>query len=429
MCLLLHNGDVQGASVGGHWNGCGQGSFTITVADSLGAFSQTLTTPYPTGSMSCPNVYQWCVTIPSSYTSGRIIVTANSGCPNGNYRWSGFYAGSDMRADDITFCAGAIVDSVLQPITMVANGASTGNTVLYLIRKTFDAGTGSYILSAIDSVNNTPPKWWFDYSATGIPSGTLLLKAIPGPLAAPNLLPTYYNASGGPTLSALNWNGASALTPVNFSGRPGRYCALTTPVYMIQGYNPGGPGFISGNVLAGANKGTAVGDPLAKRIIFLKSKSSGNMVAYTYSDASGRFAFSNIPLDVYELFGDAMGKQNPGFEVALSQSSSTVSNITFEENSTRFYGHFGGLAVNTINGLSDVSIFPNPVADELHISGLAALKGIKQVSIFEITGKVLITQNIAPNNDGYIATNKLPGGVYILRVTTETGEGYYKIAK
>ena len=61
-----------------------------------------------------------------------------------------------------------------------------------------------------------------------------------------------------------------------------------------------------------------------------------------------------------------------------------------------------------------VEVYPNPATDYIIVKA----EGIKQIKIYDISGKLLMLQN---NNDEYINIESLGKGLYLLKVETENG--------
>jgi hypothetical protein len=296
-------------------------------------------------------------------------------------------------------------------------GGIAANAKVWLITESLDSTTTPYstVLTAIDStVSNASGRYYFGRS-------TMLYDAIhvkaalqPSDPAYSSFLPTYADSS-------LSWS--TAYTPLTFVWSQHKN---DFDISLRGGTNPGGPGFIGGNVLVGANKQTAVGGPLSGRILLL-TDAAGKAVAYTYSDASGMFSFGNLPLQSYLLFGDAWGKTNPPLSITLSAGSDSVTNVLFEENSTTFQGSFSSLAVTENAALKNLLLFPNPAGDRLFIGGLNSISGAKTVVIRDVTGARISSQQ--PGPDGGLETKSLPAGVYLLQLQTQQGAGNFRFVK
>jgi hypothetical protein len=225
----------------------------------------------------------------------------------------------------------------------------------------------------------------------------------------PNFLPTYHDSS-------LNWNWAT----------PASFLPWTNDIHMLAGVNPGGPGFIGGYVIQGANKTTGPGDPLSNRLLLLTT-AADVPVAYTYS-TGGTFSFNNLAYGTYKLFGDKWGKTNPPLLITLSATNPGVNNVIFEENSTNFTGHIGPAGVNTIGGAENIKIYPNPATDKINVTGMEKIKGSKSISLRSMNGSVLY--NVTADESSFeIPLNNVAAGIYVLEVRTNTEFKSFKVTK
>lgn len=307
--------------------------------------------------------------------------------------------------------------------TVSLSGATNnGPATVYLISKQYDSVIKDTVLTLLDSIATagTGGAYTKTYNSNPMANvgagGALLLKAAlksTHPSYA-SYLPTYYS-------SALVWSNSTPLSASNF------VAANATNINLISGSNPGGPGFVGGSVILGANKSAAVGDPLRGRIILL-TNSTGQGVAYTYSDTNGRFSFSNLALGTYKIFGDAWGKTNPALTFTLTSTHSSVGNIIFEENSTKFEPRLTALAVSN-NVLRDVTLFPNPVTDHLSFTGLNNIAGNKVVVLRDIAGAVLQQRSFASGEQVTLSTGNLSAGIYMLQLQTEAGSASFRVVK
>ncbi len=304
-----------------------------------------------------------------------------------------------------------------------ASGVSGfANAKVYLIAVTaVNAATGDTTITAVDSITTsatsvpvgTFSKTYADFPVQWIP--TLRVKAAlspSDPLYAA-YLPTYVSGSS----SELQW---SNTTPTGYYSRQ--------DVDMIPGTNPGGPSFVGGSVLLGANKNAGVGDPLSKRLLLL-TKSTGEPVAYTYSDASGKFSFPAMPLGSYYIFGDALGKSNPALAITLTGSNKSINNIIFEENSKVFKGRLSNLSVGGKSAVDGISIFPNPARDFISVQGLAAIPGSKTIVLLDVTGAEVARQSIINKGETSMQLESLAAGIYLLHVQTVEGEAIFRVVK
>jgi hypothetical protein len=413
ICCLL-SASTKAATVGGTVT---YTSTSAPVANQIMYISDSLRTFNLLDTTSATGTYS--VTLPAGVSTGTVIHVTTAACGVMQLN-SHTYTGSSITSN-FSICSSTAVN--LNGTVSLGSSANNDLTVLYLIRKQYDLSLMDTTLVAIDSFYTSRTGGTYSYSGTFSstvigPNATLLLKAALDPSHASysGYLPTYYTSS-------ISWTGATALTSANFSP------SVATNISMIAGTNPGGPGFVGGSVLLGANKSTAVGDPLSGRILIL-TKSTGQPVAYTYSDGTGQFQFSNLAYGSYKLFGDVMGKSNPALAFTISASQPGISNITFEENSNSFDGHIGNLSVNkTSAALNAVSVYPNPVKDFVQLSGLTAISGDKRIVLTDLRGAILTEQSVPSGQNAHISLATLPAGLYLLQLQTEAGNASFRISK
>lgn len=300
---------------------------------------------------------------------------------------------------------------------VTANNQGVDAAVVYLIEQEYDVNSQTTTLTAIDSVYTDTMQGYYSMQIPATTTGVLKLKAalIPGSPGYATSLPTYYTSS-------LNWNGNGVTTIPAGANTTG------ADIDMIQGTNPGGPAFIGGDVLQGANKSTAPGDPLAKRILILTT-AANVPVAYAYSDVDGHFSFPSLAYGSYKLFGDAPGIANPSITFTLNSTTPSLTAITFEENSDGFVGALWPASVATAPELAHVSVYPNPVTDVLNVAGLNTVEGAKTITLTGINGAVTFNQTFEANEKISIPVSGLSAGMYMLQINTVKGNAIYKIVK
>lgn len=354
------------------------------------------------------------VTLPSSIAKGTQIVVQASGCASAS-AYMNSYAGTSFTCN--LFMCDNGVNRLNGSIWLGANIPNTGPATVWFIEKKWDPVVMDTTLTAIDSTT-TSVTGAYSKAFSSIPGGAILMKAalLPSHPDYANYLPTYAKQS-------FLWSYAIPISAKSF----------TTPyavndITMAPGANPGGPGFISGAVLMGANKSTAVGDPLSSRILILTS-TTGQVTAYTYSDATGKFKFSNLPYGTYKISGDALGKNNPELTVTLSAANKTISNIIFEESSKKFEGRFNTLGISGSRELSNATLYPNPAKDYVELAGLDNIGGNKTVVIRDITGALISSHTFIGNTEIRFSTAHLASGLYMVQVQTSEGSASFKLIK
>jgi len=66
------------------------------------------------------------------------------------------------------------------------------------------------------------------------------------------------------------------------------------------------------------------------------------------------------------------------------------------------------------------TIYPNPASESVNLEYGIDEGQIAQVEIFDLSGKLILTQNLAPQMEVYsITTTSLQAGVYILRLVID----------
>lgn len=83
---------------------------------------------------------------------------------------------------------------------------------------------------------------------------------------------------------------------------------------------------------------------------------------------------------------------------------------------------YATLGLNQDFGISNFTVYPNPVANQLHIVS----ENVQKVEIYNLLGMLLKT---AEKETQSIDVSKLAAGNYIVRITTETGTFSKKIIK
>ena len=315
---------------------------------------------------------------------------------------------------NFTICAAIPVATDIHGV-ISAGANAQADAEVYLIRMDIDSINLDTTLTGIDSVQ-TSAQGYYSFSIPNTFGAGLMVKAalLPANANYSSYLPTYYTSS-------IMWYGATQL--------PNPLPLTNVDISLTAGVNPGGPAFIGGNVSQGANKSTAVGDPLDHRILILTT-TANVPVAYTYSNASGQFSFSNLPLGTYKLFGDVMGKSNPALSVTVDATHTSVTNIEFQEHSHLFEGHYVSTSVaNVPVALQNASAFPNPATDKITVVGISNVSGSRNVTLTAMNGAVIYTHTFTEKEAITVPVASLSKGVYMLNVNTTEGNVIFKVTK
>jgi hypothetical protein len=286
-----------------------------------------------------------------------------------------------------------------------ATNASLTSFRVYLIQHDASANT----LTAVDSqvVSGYMPF----YSFSGHPAGSYRTKAavMAGSPAYSYLVPTYHDSS-------LYWSNAQV---INHTGA----MSVANHIWMKNGVNTGGPGFIGGNISAGANKGTGVGIP---GIMVALLTPSGQTLKYTYTDVNGDYSFNNLPAGSYTVFPEALNYitiEATNVQVTLAQPSITA--LDFKQTPTH---------IKLIpSGISDLpkadlfSLFPNPANSTVAIRFADGHSGKVVISLTDVTGRQVMVKESDARSTEQLSVSQLQSGIYFITVATDKATHTQKI--
>lgn len=237
----------------------------------------------------------------------------------------------------------------------------------------------------------------------GVPAGNYLLKAalVPSAPAYNDFLPTYYQ-------SVLFWYDAATISvptgPNNFYS-----------IYMVPGNNPGGPGFIGGNVNQGANK-QASGDPLSDVQVMLLNMDD-SPVQYTYTSATGGFSFDDVAYGTYKVYAEVLGKPTYPNIVTISAAKESVEGVAVVVEVEGVYSSVKEVDATYVDG---TNFYPNPVTSTGTLSLNAKEAGTITVRILNMLGQVVLEQNtqVLPGSQALqIDMSNQQAGAYILSIS------------
>lgn len=217
-------------------------------------------------------------------------------------------------------------------------------------------------------------------------------------------LPTYY-------IHDLFWSSADVISlNGDLSDRD---------IHLIEGINPGGPGFIGGLVTEGANKMQGPGDPVADVLVMLLNMQD-EPVQYTYSNSSGEFSFSNLAYGTYKVYGEVINHNTTPAIITIDANNQIADNVnlivTDKEVTTGIFEQ------PVLNSTNVGNLFPNPTNDNTSIN--ITLKEALDVDlrVYDIAGKVVYQQafNLSSGNNLLnIPTFDLDYGVYSIEIFEE----------
>lgn len=129
-----------------------------------------------------------------------------------------------------------------------------------------------------------------------------------------------------------------------------------------------------------------------------------------------------------------------GFEFAnhIDLSLQIQPNV-FTDNSNRnsYFVKFDNLKMSAVNTLplslkklaaTKFTIFPNPITDFVTITNSDNI-GVKQIEVFEISGKIVKTQTFNNENEVQLSLADLVSGTYLMHIKTNVGTAIEKVIK
>jgi hypothetical protein len=264
----------------------------------------------------------------------------------------------------------------------------------YLI--TFDANTN--MLTAVDSMALDSGNYFF---FGPVDCGSYLVKAAAtsGSQYYNNHIPTYFGNSPF-------WGFAQDVILQANS-------MVEVEVNLISSNNPGGPGFIGGDVTQGANK-TDPGDPLSGIQVMLFDL-SGNAIAYTYTDGNGEFGFGNIAYGTYQVYVEVLGVQTIPAVVTIGPDEPSIENVHILASESLI--STGIEAFDFDGAISEV--YPNPVGNQATINFNLEAEVTIEVSVIDLAGRAISTQTVSVGsgeNTVKVNLENLKDGYYFLNI-------------
>jgi len=341
--------------------------------DGTSGIGQTVTHQFP----SLTGTYDVCLTVSltnsQSCTSCQTITVGQNNC-------GGFLSGQ------------VFAGTLNQPID---------HAIVYLI--TYDGQTQQ--LAAMQATVADSSGYYYFQS---VPCGDYLIKAAATQNSSfySNHLPTYYGNS-------LFWQYAQAVA-VNVA-----MPAVQYDIVLIAGNNPGGPGFIGGNVLQGANKVEADGEPLEGINVMLFDL-TGNAIAYTYTDVNGEFSFDGLAYGGYQVYAEMLNYTTVPAVVHISAEEPMVEglNIFVSEDLIST-----GILETDFESLIG-NIYPNPASEAAALSINLDKAHAVNVMVVDLTGRTISSEavNLLPGiNTHRLSLEGLGSGYYMLRISEVTG--------
>jgi hypothetical protein len=199
---------------------------------------------------------------------------------------------------------------------------------------------------------------------------------------------------------------------------------VTSDVTLIGSNNPGGPGFIGGDVTEGANK-TEPGDPLSGVQVMLFDL-SGAAIACTYTDANGSFGFEGLAYGSYQVYVEMLGVQTIPAIVNINENEPSVEDVHILASETII-----STAINEVDFESAIGqVYPNPVVDGALVRFNLETATELNMTVLDLAGRTVRSETTTVSNGENtvsVSTQGLVGGYYLLNI--QDTEGNFNVTR
>ena len=331
---------------------------------------------------------------------------------------TGVAVGTSVISYAVTGCSGLAYATTI--VTVTAANCISGNVL-------FSSGAAYYgpvrvwlikynpstlMLTAIDSTVVYASGTSVGYSFCGMGTDSFRVKAACDSSSTPTTmgyLPTYHTSSAF-------WNTATVINHVSGTHD------INKNITMAYGTGTTGPGFIGGSVTAGANKGTAEGDPVVNQLVYCINDATGAILQQTYTNSLGQYSFSNLPTGAtYKVYPELMSfTTTPYPTISLTSSSSSVTAASFRKNTlpkTITPITSGVAEVNANN--AGISVYPNPAKGAVNVSWNVAITGTATITVSDVTGRIVLSTTAdmtSANGTTKVDVSTLNAGMYLISV-------------
>jgi hypothetical protein len=295
---------------------------------------------------------------------------------------TGVAAGTATVSYTVAGCSGPIYATAVvtvNPLDGISghvnfSGMFPGSTKVWLIKY----NPATLMLTAVDSqIVYTGGSSSAFYQFTGLATDSFRVKAAILTYTGVGYVPTYHTGS-------FYWHSATVINHVASTAD------INKDINMIAGTTPTGPGFISGSVTTGANKGTSGGVPVVGLNVYLVEAATNTLLQYVKTDASGAYSFASLPLNTYYVFPDSLNYTTipyTGITLTTASPSKTAANFTQRTISKIITPYTSG--VSEINSQANVAIYPNPTNGKLNIGWQSMTDEAATVVVTDVAGSTV----------------------------------------
>ncbi len=297
------------------------------------------------------------------------------------------------------------------------NEPTAYDATVYLIEYDADNNT----LTAVDSTIAIGFGWGQDDSSSfsfycfdGLEEGSqYLVKAAMNewsPLYE-DYLPTYYDG-------VLSWMDATTVTVDDD--------LFGIDINMVAGDNPGGPGFIGGNVADGAGKSLSE----LEGIMVMLLDANGNPIGFTHTDEEGNYSFDNIAYGTYTVHIEIINIPSEPVTVTISQDIPMVEDANFIKTSEQVSADFSSSIEDLILvGINGFNVAPNPIQSQTVIGFNAERAMEAELGIFNVMGQRVHQESLnieAGSNAFEVDASNLAKGIYLIQLS-QNGQAVHQV--
>ncbi|PQJ09401.1 hypothetical protein CJD36_019345 [Flavipsychrobacter stenotrophus] len=402
----------------------GTATITYSVTNACGTFYSTysvdvLNTTTPPAAIAGPSTVATSSTInlTDATTGGTWSITPTSVATiSASGVVTGVSAGTAIATYTVNGCGGAM--SVTHTVTVTAfdgisghvnflSGAHTGPVKIWLIRYV------SPFLTAIDSVTVYSTGTSVAYQFLGAPTDSFRIKAAPldssSVIGTSGYIPTYH-------ISSFYWNGANVF--YHTSGTSD----INKDINMSYGTVTTGPGFVAGDVSAGANKGTTTSVPVKGLMMYIFNSTTLQLMQAIRTDATGHYSFSNLPVGAtYYVFPDSLNYfTTPCTGIALTTAVPSVTSASFKQHTVAKTITPIPVGVGSVStDAATILAFPNPTNGRVNIAWTLPTAQLGAVSVCDVTGREVYSSVIdmtAGTGISQVNISSLTNGLYTISV-------------
>jgi hypothetical protein len=310
-----------------------------------------------------------------------------------------------LHTSDSTGCEWNRTQSIYIHSTCDLNGTGFLGDSLYVdhgLAELIKIDSGAFTTVASQEFGDSLGMYWFG----GVYPGHYYIRAslLPSSAYYGQYVPTYYH-------DAVNWGNATLIE----LGQP----ANPYNIHMHHATNyPVGNGNISGTITQ-SGKYNGNGIPAANVEVLIMDL-TGQVLAFSMTDANGAFTFSNMAMGTYKVYPEMLLKTTTATTVILDATHTNV-NVVF------------AIKGDNISGIHDVTaqsefaisdVYPNPVSDIANLNIQTATPATINISLYSITGEFVMTIPVNLHtglNKVSIPAYDLRKGLYYIKVEKPDG--------